>query len=57
MVLYLSETDIAKVLSYEKLIPAMERALAEFSAGKVISLSGKYSRSRWASVSLALCRR
>lgn len=36
MVLYLSESDIAKVLTYEQLIPAMERALAEFSAGKVI---------------------
>ena len=36
MVLYLSEPDIAKVLTYEKLIPAMERALAAFSAGKVI---------------------
>jgi ornithine cyclodeaminase/alanine dehydrogenase-like protein (mu-crystallin family) len=36
VVLYLSEPDIAKVLTYEKLIPAMERALADFSAGKVI---------------------
>ena len=36
MVLYLSEPDIAKVLTYEKLIPAMERALADYSAGKVI---------------------
>jgi ornithine cyclodeaminase/alanine dehydrogenase-like protein (mu-crystallin family) len=36
VVLYLSEPDIAKVLTYDKLIPAMERALAEFSAGKVI---------------------
>jgi ornithine cyclodeaminase/alanine dehydrogenase-like protein (mu-crystallin family) len=36
VVLYLSEPDIAKVLTYEKLIPAMEHALAAFSAGKVI---------------------
>jgi len=36
MTLTLSEADIAKVLTYEKLIPAMERALAQFSAGKVI---------------------
>jgi ornithine cyclodeaminase/alanine dehydrogenase-like protein (mu-crystallin family) len=31
-----SEADIAKVLAYETLIPVMETALAEFSAGKVI---------------------
>ena len=36
MTLTLSETDIAKVLTYERLIPAMEKALAEFSAGRVI---------------------
>jgi len=36
MVLTLSESDIAKVLTYEALIPAMERALAAFSAGRVI---------------------
>src|ERR1700751_4707167 len=36
MTLTLSEADIAKVLTYEKLIPAMERALTQFSAGKVI---------------------
>jgi ornithine cyclodeaminase/alanine dehydrogenase-like protein (mu-crystallin family) len=32
----LSEADIARVLTYEALIPAMERALAAFSAGEVI---------------------
>src|SRR5437763_1747461 len=31
-----SEADIARVLTYEELIPAMERALAAFSAGEVI---------------------
>jgi ornithine cyclodeaminase/alanine dehydrogenase-like protein (mu-crystallin family) len=36
MILTLSEADIAKVLTYEQLIPAMERALAGFSAGRVI---------------------
>lgn len=36
MVLTLSEPEIAKVLTYDKLIPAMETALAAFSAGKVI---------------------
>ena len=35
MVLNLDESVVAKHLSYDKLIPAMERALAEFSAGKV----------------------
>src|SRR5215475_5061191 len=34
--LTLTETDIAKVLKYEQLIPAMEIALAAFSAGRVI---------------------
>jgi ornithine cyclodeaminase/alanine dehydrogenase-like protein (mu-crystallin family) len=34
--LTLSEPEIAKVLTYERLIPAMERALAAFSAGEVI---------------------
>jgi len=32
----LSEADIAEALTYDRLIPAMERALADFSAGKVI---------------------
>jgi len=32
----LSEAQIARVLTYEELIPAMERALAAFSAGEVI---------------------
>ena len=36
MVRTLSEPEIAKVLTYERLIPAMERALAAFSAGEVI---------------------
>jgi thiomorpholine-carboxylate dehydrogenase len=31
-----SEAEIARVLTYERLIPAMERALAEFSAGEVL---------------------
>ena len=36
MVRNLTEADIARVLSYEKLIPAMERALAAYSSGEVI---------------------
>jgi len=32
----LTESEIARVLSYERLIPAMERTLAAFSAGEVI---------------------
>ncbi|HJU31967.1 MAG TPA: ornithine cyclodeaminase family protein [Hyphomicrobiaceae bacterium] len=36
MVLLLSEAEVARALTYETLIPAMERALAAFSAGKVI---------------------
>lgn len=36
MILTLSEDDIAKVLTYDRLIPAMEKALSEFSAGRVI---------------------
>ncbi len=36
MVLTLSEADVAKVLKYEQLIPAMEKALSAFSAGRVI---------------------
>jgi thiomorpholine-carboxylate dehydrogenase len=35
MVLNLDEAAVARHLNYEKLIPVMERALAEFSAGKV----------------------
>jgi thiomorpholine-carboxylate dehydrogenase len=34
--LTLSETDVANVLKYEQLIPAMEKALSAFSAGRVI---------------------
>lgn len=36
MMLALSESDIAKVLNYELLIPAMEKALLAFSTGRVI---------------------
>ena len=36
MTLTLSEADIAKVLKYERLIPAMEKALSAFSGGRVI---------------------
>jgi thiomorpholine-carboxylate dehydrogenase len=36
MMLTLSEPEIAKVLTYERLIPAMEQALAAFSAGEVV---------------------
>ena len=31
MVHTLSDTDVAKVLKYEQLIPAMEKALSDFS--------------------------
>ncbi len=36
MILTLSEADVANVLKYEQLIPAMEKALSAFSAGRVI---------------------
>jgi ornithine cyclodeaminase/alanine dehydrogenase-like protein (mu-crystallin family) len=36
MALTLSEPDVVKVLKYERLIPAMEKALSAFSAGRVI---------------------
>ena len=36
MAITLAEAEIAEVLTYERLIPAMERALSDFSAGKVI---------------------
>jgi thiomorpholine-carboxylate dehydrogenase len=36
MILNFTEADIAKVLRYEQLIPAMEKALSAFSAGQVI---------------------
>jgi ornithine cyclodeaminase/alanine dehydrogenase-like protein (mu-crystallin family) len=36
MTLTLSDTDVARVLRYDQLIPAMERALSDFSAGRVI---------------------
>jgi ornithine cyclodeaminase/alanine dehydrogenase-like protein (mu-crystallin family) len=36
MIRNLSEAEIAGVLTYEQLIPAMERALAAFSAGEIL---------------------
>lgn len=36
MILTLSDDDVATVLRYERLIPAMEKALSDFSAGRVI---------------------
>ena len=36
MVRTLSEEDVGRVLKYEDLIPAMEKALSDFSAGRVI---------------------
>jgi ornithine cyclodeaminase/alanine dehydrogenase-like protein (mu-crystallin family) len=36
MFLHLDEAQIRKLLTWDDLIPAMERALAEFSAGRVI---------------------
>jgi thiomorpholine-carboxylate dehydrogenase len=36
MIHTISEADVARVLTYEQLIPAMEKALASFSAGRVI---------------------
>jgi thiomorpholine-carboxylate dehydrogenase len=36
MILTLSDDDVGKVLKYERLIPAMEKALSDFSAGRVI---------------------
>jgi hypothetical protein len=36
MSLTISEADVARVLTYSQLIPAMEKALAAFSAGRVI---------------------
>jgi len=36
MTLTISEADVARVLTYDRLIPAMEKALAAFSAGRVI---------------------
>ena len=36
MTMTLSEADVAKVLRYEHLIPAMEKALSAFSAGRII---------------------
>ena len=36
MVLNLSEADVAEVLGYEQLIPAMEKALRLFSSGQVL---------------------
>lgn len=36
MVLTISEADVARVLKYDQLIPAMETALMTFSAGQII---------------------
>ena len=36
MVMFLDEEQVARLLSWEILIPAMERALAEFSQGRVL---------------------
>ena len=36
MAMFLDETRVAQLLTWEKLIPAMERALAEFSQGRVL---------------------
>jgi ornithine cyclodeaminase/alanine dehydrogenase-like protein (mu-crystallin family) len=36
MIRTLTDPDIARVLSYERLIPAMERALTAFSSGEVV---------------------
>src|SRR5579862_3849567 len=36
MIRSISEAEIARVLTYERLIPAMERALSDFSTGEVI---------------------
>ena len=36
MIRTLSDPDIARVLTYERLIPAMERALTAFSSGEVV---------------------
>jgi len=36
MMLTLTEAEVAKLLTWERLIPAMEEALAAFSSGRVI---------------------
>src|SRR5947199_467457 len=36
MVMFLDEARVAALLSWERLIPAMEQALAEFSQGRVL---------------------
>src|SRR5437016_4342879 len=36
MVMFLDEERVARLLSWERLIPAMEQALAEFSQGRVL---------------------
>ena len=36
MVMFLDEARVAELLSWERLIPAMEQALAEFSQGRVL---------------------
>jgi hypothetical protein len=44
MVLTLSEADVAKVLRYDQLIPAMEKALSAFSAGRPTGAQHAYHR-------------
>src|SRR5437764_4541999 len=36
MVMFLDEARVAELLSWERLIPAMEQALADFSQGRVL---------------------
>src|SRR5437016_12450429 len=36
MVMFLDEARVAELLSWERLIPVMEQALAEFSEGRVL---------------------
>jgi len=45
--LTISETDVAKVLTYEQLISAMEKALFEFSAVGSSSPARRYLARRW----------
>ena len=47
MTLTISETDVAKVLTYEQLISAMEKALFEFSAVGSSSPARRYLARRW----------
>jgi hypothetical protein len=42
MIRTFSEAEIARVLTYERLIPAMEHALVEFSVVKFCSRCARY---------------